>query len=201
MRLFRGEKIEPAVIDAGIDEVVGKQLELGIDCIGDGEFWKVRNFTYLSRHFTGIETRPLKPGEPPRHGSSPASATSSYSSIRTSTPPARSSMCPARSRCRPSASARSSPARSSRRAPRRLAQEIETFKAAIARAGRAVDETFFCVIAPGWLDHFIFNEHYKTDEEYHLRARRRAARGISRGGGGGLRPADRRSRTGRTGGT
>ena len=37
----------------------------GIDCIGDGEFWKARNFAYLSRHFTGIATRPLKPGEPP----------------------------------------------------------------------------------------------------------------------------------------
>ena len=32
--------------------------------------------------------------------------------------------------------------------------------------GVAVDETFFCVIAPGWLDHFIYNEYYKTDEEY-----------------------------------
>jgi 5-methyltetrahydropteroyltriglutamate--homocysteine methyltransferase len=47
-----------------------------------------------------------------------------------------------------------------------IAQEIETFKAAVARAGRPVDETFFCVIAPGWLDHFIYNEHYKTDEEF-----------------------------------
>ena len=29
-----------------------------------------------------------------------------------------------------------------------------------------MDETFFCVIAPGWLDHFIYNEYYKTDEEF-----------------------------------
>ena len=47
-----------------------------------------------------------------------------------------------------------------------LAQEIAAFKAALARSGRAVDETFFCVIAPGWLDHFIYNEYYKTDEEF-----------------------------------
>jgi methionine synthase II (cobalamin-independent) len=53
-RLFRGEQVDPAVIDGGIDQVVGKQLDLGIDCIGDGEFWKVRNFAYFSRHFTGI---------------------------------------------------------------------------------------------------------------------------------------------------
>src|SRR5215831_15449716 len=61
---FRGEKVEPAVINAGIDQVVGKQLALGIDCIGDGEFWKMRNFGYLSRRFTSIATRPLKPDEP-----------------------------------------------------------------------------------------------------------------------------------------
>ena len=47
-----------------------------------------------------------------------------------------------------------------------IAQEIETFKKGIAKAGGAVDEAFFCVIAPGWLDHFIYNEYYKTDEEY-----------------------------------
>jgi 5-methyltetrahydropteroyltriglutamate--homocysteine methyltransferase len=47
-----------------------------------------------------------------------------------------------------------------------LKQEIDTFKAAVARAGRAVEETFFCVLAPGWLDHFIYNEHYKSDDDY-----------------------------------
>src|SRR6185503_19687800 len=47
-----------------------------------------------------------------------------------------------------------------------LAQEIAAFKAAIGRTGRRVDETFFCVIAPGWLDHFIYNEYYKTEEEF-----------------------------------
>ena len=64
-RLFRGETVDPAVIDAGIDQVVRQQLDVGIDCIGDGEFWKARNFAYFSRHFTGVATRPLKPGEPP----------------------------------------------------------------------------------------------------------------------------------------
>ncbi len=45
-------------------------------------------------------------------------------------------------------------------------RELAAFKAAIARAGTKVDEAFFCVIAPGWLDHFIFNEYYKTEEEF-----------------------------------
>ena len=63
VRLFLGEAIEPATIEAGIADVVNKQLDAGIDCIGDGEFWKARDFTYYSRHLTGLKTRPLKPGE------------------------------------------------------------------------------------------------------------------------------------------
>jgi 5-methyltetrahydropteroyltriglutamate--homocysteine methyltransferase len=32
--------------------------------------------------------------------------------------------------------------------------------------GRSVEEAFVPVLAPGWLDHFIFNEYYKTEEEF-----------------------------------
>ena len=166
MRLFRGERIEPAVIDAGIDQVVGKQLELGIDCIGDGEFWKARSIAYYSRHLTGLETRPLKPGE--------TGSTRTFTRERdefaefykdldgTGTifhVPGEKPMPPERERMIATGPVKS-------KGTSAIAQEIETLKAAVARAGRAVDETFFCVIAPGWLDHFIYNEHYKTDEEF-----------------------------------
>ena len=63
VRLYLGEVVDPAVIAEGIAHGVRKQLDLGIDCIGDGEFWKARDFIYYSRHLTGIERRPLKPGE------------------------------------------------------------------------------------------------------------------------------------------
>jgi 5-methyltetrahydropteroyltriglutamate--homocysteine methyltransferase len=45
-------------------------------------------------------------------------------------------------------------------------RELAAFKAAIARSGSRAGEAFFCVIAPGWLDHFIYNEYYRTDEEF-----------------------------------
>ena len=45
-------------------------------------------------------------------------------------------------------------------------RQLECFKAAITRSGIAVDEAFVPALAPGWLDHFIYNEHYKTDEEF-----------------------------------
>ena len=166
MRLFRGEKIDPAVIAKGLDEVVRRQLDAGIDCIGDGEFWKSRGFAYYSRHFTGIETRELKPGEPAStrvftrerdefaqfYKDLDATGTIFHVPGEKPLPPER---------VRAIATGPIKP-----KGTQALALEIETFKAAVARAGRAVDETFFCVLAPGWLDHFIYNEHYKTDEEY-----------------------------------
>src|SRR5438105_4908384 len=45
-------------------------------------------------------------------------------------------------------------------------RQLDCFKAAIGRSGVAVDEAFVPALAPGWLDHFIYNEHYKTDEEF-----------------------------------
>ena len=166
MRLFRGETIEPKVIDAGIDQVVRKQLELGIDCVGDGEFWKVRNFAYLSRHFTGIETRPLKPGEPAStrvftrerdefvQFYKDLDATGTIFHV-----PGEKPMPSERERAIVTGPIKP-------KGTEALAQEIDTFKAAITRAGRAGHEAFFCVLAPGWLDHFIFNGHYKTDADY-----------------------------------
>src|SRR3954466_12738038 len=63
VRLYLGEVVDPAVIAEGIAHGIRRQFDLGIDCIGDGEFWKARDFIYYSRHLTGIERRPLKPGE------------------------------------------------------------------------------------------------------------------------------------------
>jgi hypothetical protein len=33
-------------------------------------------------------------------------------------------------------------------------------------AGTGGHQPFVAVLAPGWLDHFIFNEYYKTEEEF-----------------------------------
>ena len=45
-------------------------------------------------------------------------------------------------------------------------RQLDCFKAAIARSGVALDEGFVPTLAPGWLDHFVYNEHYSTDEEF-----------------------------------
>jgi len=165
-RLFAGETPDPAAIEAGIAHVVGRQLDIGVDCIGDGEFWKARNFAYYSRHLTRLDTRPLRPGET---GSTRTStrerdefpdfnrdidATGTIFDV-----PGEKPMPPERVRM-----IATGPVKSKGTAA--LAQEIDAFKTALANAGRKVDETFFCVIAPGWVDHSIYNEYYKSEEEF-----------------------------------
>ena len=68
-QLASAEITDPAVIAAqvtpAIAETVRRQVEVGIDCIGDGEFWTARSLAHYTTHFTGIEARPVAPGEPP----------------------------------------------------------------------------------------------------------------------------------------
>ncbi len=149
-----------------ITDVVRRQLALGIDCIGDGEFWTGRNFAHYANHFDGVTVRPVKPGE--------VGSTREFTRERDEfkgfygdadrvgtmffVPGERPvSKLTERVVC-------DGPIKS--KGPGVIGREIDAFKAAIAAAGTPVDEAFIPVLAPGWLDHFIYNEHYKTDEEY-----------------------------------
>jgi len=166
-RLASAEITDPAVIAAqvtpAIAETVKQQVEVGIDCIGDGEFWTARSLAHytahFTAHFTGIEARPVAPGEPPT--TRPASATNFPISTPTWTTPEHCSWSPARSRCHrlPCGPIKS-------KGPEAINRQLDTFKAAIERSGAKVQEAFVAVLAPGWLDHFIFNEYYKTEEEF-----------------------------------
>jgi hypothetical protein len=68
-RLASAEITDPAVIAAevtpAIAETVKRQVEAGIDCIRDGEFWTARSLAHYTTHFTGIEALPIAPSEPP----------------------------------------------------------------------------------------------------------------------------------------
>ena len=166
VRLYLGEVVPPETIAEGVAYGVCRQLDIGIDCVGDGEFWKARDFIYYDRHLTGLERRMLRPGETGStrtntrerdefeqfYKDSDKAGTIFYVPGERPTPPER------------ECTVAKGPIKS--KGIGALAQEIAAFKAALARVGRPVDETFFCVIAPGWLDHFIYNEYYKTDEEF-----------------------------------
>src|SRR6516165_7071846 len=68
-RLANAEITDAAIIAAevtpAIAEIVKRQAEIGIDCIGDGEFWTARSLAHYAAPFTGVEARPVAEGEPP----------------------------------------------------------------------------------------------------------------------------------------
>ena len=47
-----------------------------------------------------------------------------------------------------------------------IKHDIEMIKGAMQEAGVSADDYFYPVLGPGWLDHFVWNQHYKTEEEY-----------------------------------
>src|SRR5437870_3546657 len=103
-RLANAELTDPAAIAAevtpAIAETVKKQVEAGIDCIGDGEFWTARSLAHYTAHFTGIEARPVALASRRPPATRPASATNSPISMPIATGPEPCSWSPARSRCR-----------------------------------------------------------------------------------------------------
>jgi methionine synthase II (cobalamin-independent) len=65
-RLARGEvgddEVAARVVPV-VAEVVKRQVEIGLDCIGDGEYWSAIGIKSFDLQMTGLGTRPLRPGE------------------------------------------------------------------------------------------------------------------------------------------
>lgn len=152
-------------LTAQVAAVIRKQGEIGIDCVGDGEFWNGRSFHYYAQQFGGITARPLRPGE---RGSmrEDTRERAVLAGLYADMDRAGTMFCVPGEEPRfspPTKMVVSGPVTG--RASAAIRREIEVFKAALAAAGGA-DEAFICVFAPGWLDHHIFNEYYATDAEY-----------------------------------
>jgi 5-methyltetrahydropteroyltriglutamate--homocysteine methyltransferase len=169
-KLAAGEVTDPkeiaAKVEPAIAELVLRQIEAGIDCINDGEFWTGRNLAHYAAHFDGVSVRPVAPGEVGTsreftrerdefrefYGDTDRVGTMFFVPGERPMPKIRERVVA------------TGPIKSKGAAV--IGRELQTFKAAIAKSGAAVDEAFVAVLAPGWLDHFIYNEHYKTEEEY-----------------------------------
>ena len=169
-RLAGAEITDPVVIAAkvtpAIAETVKKQIEAGIDCIGDGEFWTARNLAHYAAHFTGVEARAVAPDEPPttRHSTRERDEFPDFygdcdRAESLFLVPGETPMPPMTERV-----VARGPLKS--KGPDAINRQLDTFKAAIERSGATVEEAFVPVLAPGWLDHFIFNEYYPTEEEF-----------------------------------
>jgi 5-methyltetrahydropteroyltriglutamate--homocysteine methyltransferase len=140
--------------------LVARQVEIGVDVISDGELGKSRGYPYYSSRMTGIAQRPLKEGEVPVtvrrtreretfkdfYADLDRAMSATYGSV----PPGTRFICNGPLQHRSLGS---------------LPREIEDFKLALQTAPD-YEEAFFPVIAPGWLDHFLFNEYYPSDEAF-----------------------------------
>jgi 5-methyltetrahydropteroyltriglutamate--homocysteine methyltransferase len=160
-----GAEIARRVVPA-IAETVNKQVAIGIDCVNDGEFWTTRSLAHYAAHFTGLDVRPVKPGEPPttRHSTRERDEFRDFYADMDKLGtlffvPGEKPIPPMTERV-----VARGPVKS--KGPQAINREIDAFKAAINRSGAKVEEAFIAVLAPGWLDHFIFNEYYKSEEEF-----------------------------------
>ena len=147
-----GPRIHAAMVD-----VVRRQAETGVDVIGDGELGKTGyGIGYYGRRLSGLEARAVAPGEPGfmslRTGERLEFA-EFYKEYRWVSPTER-VIC-------------TGPV--TYVGLEEVKQDIARFRAALAEANVNVQETFMCVLSPGWLEHFFYNEHYPDDESY-LRA-------------------------------
>ena len=143
-------------VRSGIVDVVRKQVNAGIDVISDGELGKFGfgSMAYYARRLSGLSTRTLKPGEAPfmaLQTNERIEFAEFYKDLQFL--PA----APERAIC-------SGPVNYI--GQEEVRKDLELFKSALAEANVRVEETFMCVLAPGWLEHFFYNEYYSSDEEY-----------------------------------
>ncbi len=160
MAVMSGAEWDPAVhgegLRAAMRHVVKKQTECGIDVISDGEIGKVGlgRISYYGRRMSGLSSRKLRPGETALmtlHTGEREEFADFYKQLQFI----------------PESDERaivSGPIRYI--GEKEIARDMADFKAALDAEGAKPVETFMCVLAPGWLEHFFFNEYYKTEEEY-----------------------------------
>ncbi len=158
IRAARGAPIDTdkaaALVPSAIVDIVKRQKDTGIDIVGDGELGKLGfNLAYYGKRLTGLTSRKVKEGE------------AGWMSLRTGEriefadfykdlgwgAPSERVIC-------------SGPITYIGQAE--VAADIARFKTALNAAGLTPAGAFMCVLAPGWLEHFFYNEHYKSDEEY-----------------------------------
>ena len=153
------ESLLPLVRDSMVG-VLNQQVGAGIDIVSDGELGKIGfGLAYYGKRLTGLATRPVQPGE----AATMSGATGEriefaefYSELRfggggVGNQPAQRVIC-------------NGPIKYI--GQKLVKVDIEIFKSALAAANLKAEDAFMCVLAPGWLEHFFYNEYYADDEAY-----------------------------------
>jgi 5-methyltetrahydropteroyltriglutamate--homocysteine methyltransferase len=154
-----------AALDArvaeAISEVVRLQVETGVDVVNDGEFSKRSWSAYIRGRLGGVEQREARPGERNVGGITARESRvfpEYFASLRAG------------------AMASSAAGGAVRMGPvtcvgpltytgmDETQRDIRYLTKALAGSG--VSEAFLSAISPGSVEHYVRNEHYKTDEEF-----------------------------------
>jgi 5-methyltetrahydropteroyltriglutamate--homocysteine methyltransferase len=147
--------LRPAV-HRGMVEIIRRQAGAGVDVISDGEVGKFGfgSLAYYGRRLSGLTTRPLKPGEAPYMAletNERIEFAEFYRDFQFFPAPSTRTVCSSAV---------------TYIGQQEIQTDIQLFKSALTEADVRAEDTFMCVLAPGWLEHFFYNEHYATDEEY-----------------------------------
>ena len=146
----RGEALDAAEFDrvmrAGVDAIVARQVELGIDVVSDGETAKISYSTYIKDRYSGFEGDYV-----PKPHLDLVDHPQFVERMKAFTGP-RHAMRPC---CRGPIALRD-------RAP--LEHDIANLKAALPAGGRV--EGFLNAASPGVVSAFLPNQHYPSHEAY-----------------------------------
>jgi 5-methyltetrahydropteroyltriglutamate--homocysteine methyltransferase len=143
-----------ASVRTSMTEVIKKQADSGLDIISDGELGKFNGIAYYGQRMTGISSRPPAEGEVVSRNlntNERREFAEFYGDLGRGQRPPERMVC-------------SGPI--SYKGHDEVRGDIEAFKTSLKGANVPHEEAFMCVLAPGWIEHYLFNEYYKTDEEF-----------------------------------
>jgi 5-methyltetrahydropteroyltriglutamate--homocysteine methyltransferase len=159
-------KQDHSLLTSQVVELINKQRDIGVHCVGDGEFWNGRGFLYYGEQFDGITTRDLRSGER-GSGREGIRERDEFQKLYEDMDRAGTLFCvpgenpkyfPAKKRMVATGpiKGKTTPA---------VLDEIRVFKQAIENTAYR-DEAFICAPGPGFLSNFVFDEYYRNEEEF-----------------------------------
>jgi 5-methyltetrahydropteroyltriglutamate--homocysteine methyltransferase len=153
---------------AGIQQMIERQQDIGIDIMSDGEFWKVRDQRWYDNRCTGVLVRPLKPGETGfnnlsarREGRMPEFRAfyEIYDQLGNLPLPGDRA-----NRLSDMYDTIVGPIQVT--AGEAVRQEVQRTKDAITAAGASVEDFVFPVLGPGWLGTALHDEYYHDRDKF-----------------------------------
>lgn len=157
----------------GVAEVVCRQRECGVDLVSDGEFAKAGflDYDYYARRVAGIERRPRRPDEQLWFGDRAPEILDPqfrgfFSFVEQAGMFPDSGSVVFGARALPDSHRLVVTGPLEYRGQDAIKAELAASAAGLEAAGLSPADAFYPQLGPGWLAHFLWNEHYASDEEY-----------------------------------